>query len=42
MFKASLGISRTEKDPSELTRVYEEGRIIAHESLAQIKSFLNM
>ena len=40
--KKSLGISRTEKDPNELKRVYEEGRIVAHESLAQVKSFLNM
>lgn len=39
--KESLGISRTEKDVNELNRVYEEGRIIAHEKLAQIKYFLN-
>ena len=36
----ALGISRTEKDPEELERVYQEGRRIATERLEEIKEFL--
>jgi predicted patatin/cPLA2 family phospholipase len=36
-----LGISRTEKDPDELQRVYDEGRRIALELLPEIKRFLD-
>ena len=39
---APLGISRTEKDPDELQRVYEEGRRIALEKLPEIKRFLDV
>ena len=39
--KESLGISRTEKDPDELQRVYDEGRRIALELLPEIKRFLD-
>lgn len=35
-----LGISRTEKDPNELQRVYEEGRIVGKEMLPRIQFFL--
>ena len=38
---APLGISRTEKDPDELQRVYDEGRRIALEKLSEIKRFLD-
>ena len=38
--KESLGISRTEKDPDELQRVYDEGRRTALELLPEIKEFL--
>ncbi len=36
-----LGISRTERDPEELERVYQEGRAAAMEHLDRIRSFLN-
>ena len=36
----SLGISRTDKNPDELQRVYDEGRRIAAEQLEKVKSFL--
>ena len=36
----ALGISRTEKDPDELERVYQEGRKIATGRLEEIKEFL--
>ena len=36
-----LGISRTENNPNELQRVYDEGRRIATESLPKLKEFLN-
>ena len=39
--EAPLGISRTEKDPDELQRVYDEGRRIALEKLSEIKRFLD-
>lgn len=39
--KESLGISRTENNPDELQRVYDEGRRIALEHLPEIKEFLN-
>ena len=39
--KKPLGISRTEKNPAELERVYEEGRIVGKEMLGQVKSFLD-
>ena len=39
--KESLRIGKTEKDASELRRVYEEGRKIAIEKLPEIKAFLN-
>lgn len=34
-----LGIKRTENNPSELKRVYEEGRKVAEKHLSQIKKF---
>lgn len=37
-----LGISRTEHDPDELQRVYEEGRRIANEKLEQLRAFLQI
>ena len=37
----SLGISRTEKDPNELERVYQLGRKVAEERLEEIKEYLN-
>ena len=36
-----LGIKRTEKDKSELKRVYEEGRAVAMKHLEEIKKFLS-
>ena len=36
----ALGISRTEKDPEELQRVYDEGRKAALASLDRLKEFL--
>ena len=39
--KEPLGISRTEKDPNELQRVYDQGRSLATELLPEIKRFLN-
>ena len=36
----ALGISRTEKDPDELERVYQIGRRVATERLDEIKGFL--
>lgn len=36
-----LGISRTEKDPEELQRVYDMGREVALERLDEIKAFLS-
>ncbi len=36
----SLGISRTEKNPDELERVYQLGRKVAEERLDEIKAFL--
>ena len=36
----SLSISRTEKNPDQLQRVYDEGRRIATEQLEKIKAFL--
>ena len=36
-----LGISRTENDPNELQRVYDEGRRIATKLLPQLKVFLD-
>lgn len=38
----ALGISRTEKDPDELERVYQEGRKVATERLEEIKQFLQI
>ena len=38
----SLGISRTEKEPDELERVYQEGRRIAAGRLDEIKTFLEI
>ncbi len=38
--KAPLGISRTEKDPAELQRVYDEGRRTALDLLPQLRTFL--
>lgn len=35
-----LGISRTEKNPSELKRIYEEGRKIALDNLEKIRKFV--
>ncbi|MDY4152223.1 MAG: patatin family protein [Treponema sp.] len=37
----SLGISRTEKNPSELERVYQEGRKTAENILEKVKIFLS-
>ncbi len=37
----SLGISRTEKNPDELQRVYEQGRQAAQKVLQELKKFLN-
>ena len=37
---APLGISRTEKNPDELQRVYDEGRSIATKLMPQLKAFL--
>ena len=37
----SLGISRTEKNPDELQRVYEIGRNIATKMLSVIKEFVD-
>ncbi len=39
--KEPLGISRTEKNPKELQRVYDQGRQIATELLPNLKEFLN-
>lgn len=39
--KKSLGISRLEKNPSELERCYNEGRCAAQEKLAEIKAYLS-
>ena len=39
--KESLGISRTEKDPDELQRVYDEGRRTALELLPKLRTFLS-
>ena len=36
----SLGISRTEKNPDELQRVYDEGRKMAEKILPELKEFL--
>ena len=36
----SLGISRTEKDPAELERVYQLGRRAAQERLDEVRAFL--
>ncbi len=38
--ESSLGISRTEKDPNELQRVYDEGRRVALSKLEEVKAFL--
>lgn len=38
--ETALGISRTEKNPDELQRVYEEGRKLAEKKLGEIKLFL--
>ena len=35
----SLGISRTEKNPDELQRVYDSGRLCAQEKLSKIRDF---
>ncbi len=35
-----LGISRTEKNPNELQRVYDEGRCVAQKHLREIQNFL--
>ena len=40
--KESLGIKRTENNPDELQRVYEEGRRIATEKLSQLKSYISI
>ncbi|MBQ8211402.1 MAG: patatin family protein, partial [Treponema sp.] len=37
--ETELGISRTENNPDELQRVYEEGRRIALKKLDEVKSF---
>ena len=37
----ALGISRTEKDPDELRRVYRFGRMVAESRLAEIRQFLS-
>ena len=36
----SLGITRTEKDPAELERVYQLGRRAAQERLDEVRAFL--
>jgi len=38
----SLGISRTENNPDELQRVYDEGRRIATEKLSELKRFISI
>ena len=38
--EAPLGISRTEKDPDELQRVYDEGRRVALSLLPNLRTFL--
>ena len=38
----ALGISRTEKDPEELQRVYETGRAEAERRLDEIREFLSV
>ncbi|MBQ9909853.1 MAG: patatin family protein [Treponema sp.] len=38
--ETSLGISRTEKNPDELQRVYDLGRLAAQESLPRLQEFL--
>ena len=35
-----LGISRTEKNPDELQRVYDLGRLAAQENLSKLDEFL--
>ncbi|MBO7477372.1 MAG: patatin family protein [Salinivirgaceae bacterium] len=37
-----LGISRTERNPDELQRVYDEGRRVATERINEIRKFLEM
>ena len=37
-----LGISRTEKDPTELERVYQAGRDVATKKLMEIKEFISV
>ena len=37
----ALGISRTEKDPEELERVYQIGRAVARERLDEVREFLS-
>ena len=37
----ALGISRTEKDPDELERVYQIGRAVAEERIDEIRTFLS-
>ena len=36
----ALGISRTEKDPKELERVYQTGRAVAEEQIDRVRAFL--
>ena len=36
----ALGISRTEKDPAQLERVYQIGRSVAEDMVDQIRRFL--
>ena len=38
--EAPLGISRTEKDPDELQRVYDLGRAEMQKKLEELKAFL--
>ncbi len=38
----ALGISRTEKNPNELERVYQIGRTVAKDRLNEIRAFLNI
>ena len=40
--ETELGISRTENDPDELQRVYDEGRRIALQKLNEVKKFLEI
>ena len=40
--ETELGISRTENNPDELQRVYEEGRRIALKKLDEVKSFFEI